>query len=105
METVNFASMNFFDSLVKIAGQIYDFLHFKGCSYLNHKTSFNLSVQVATFLVFDNPFMMLLDIFMPVLDHALMLDNFLITRSSVYLNGTPKPRVRRHYCIVTLSFT
>ena len=79
LETANFAFMKFFDSLVKIAGQIYDFLHFKGCSYLNHKTSFNLSVQVATFLVFDNPFMMLLDIFMPVLDHALMLDNFLIT--------------------------
>ena len=63
----------------------YDFLHFKGCSYLNHKISFNLSVQVAIFLVFHNPFMMLFHILMSVLDHELMLDNFLITSSVVYL--------------------
>ena len=64
------------------APQFYDFLHFKGCSYLNRKISFNLSVEVAIFLVFHNPFMMLFHILMSVSDHELMLDNFLL-RSSV----------------------
>ena len=58
------------------------FLHFKGCSYLNRKISFNLSVEVAIFLVFHNPFMMLFHILMSVSDHELMLDYFLL-RSSV----------------------
>ena len=65
------------------APQFYDFLHFKGCSYLNRKISFNLSVEVAIFLVFHNPFMMLFHILMSISDHELMLDNFLL-RSSVY---------------------
>ena len=64
------------------APQFYDFLHFKGCSYLNRKISFKLSVEVAIFLVFHNPFMMLFHILMSVSDHELMLDNFLL-RSSV----------------------
>ena len=65
------------------APQFYDFLHFKGCSYLNRKISFNLSVEVAIFLVFHNPFMMLFHILMSVSDHELMLDYFLL-RSSVW---------------------
>ena len=64
------------------APQFYDFLHFKGCSYLDPKISFNLSVEVAIFLVFHDPFMMLFHILMSVSDHELMLDNFLL-RSSV----------------------
>ena len=64
------------------APQFYDLSHFKGCSYLNCKISFNLSVEVAIFLVFHNPFMMLFHILMSVSDHELMLDNFLL-RSSV----------------------
>ena len=56
------------------------FLHFKGCSYLNHKISFNLSVQVAI-LVLHNPVTMLFHILMSISDHELMLDNFLITSS------------------------
>ena len=77
------------DGLQKLstrAPQFYDFLHFKGCSYLNRKISFNLSVEVAIFLVFHNPFMMLFYILMSVSDHELMLDNFLL-RSSVYWNS------------------
>ena len=66
------------------APQFYDFLHFKGCSYLNCEISFNLSVEVAIFLVFHNPFMMLFHILMSVSDHDLMLDNFLL-RSSVLI--------------------
>ena len=46
---------------------------------VNHKISFNLSVEVAIFLAFHNTFMMLFHILMSVLDHELMLDNFLIT--------------------------
>ena len=46
----------------------YQFLHFKGCFYLNHKISFNLSVQVAVSLVFHNTFMMLFLILSSVLD-------------------------------------
>ena len=65
------------------APQFYDFLHFKGCSYLNRKISFNLSVEVAIFLVFHNPFMMLFHILMSVSDHELMLDNFLLTSSVI----------------------
>ena len=76
------------------APQFYDFLHFKGCSYLNCKISFNLSVEVAIFLVFHNPFMMLFHILMSVSDHELMLDNFLL-RSSV---------TERPFLIVTLFF-
>ena len=53
----------------------------KSCLYLDHKISFNLSVEVAIFLAFHNPFMMLFHILMSVLDHELMLDNFLITSS------------------------
>ena len=67
--------------LSTLAPQFYDFLQFKGCSYLNHKISFILSVQAAIFLVFHNPFMMLFYILSPILDHELMLDNFLITSS------------------------
>ena len=59
----------------------YDFLHFKGRSYLNHKISFNLSVKVAIFLVFHNLFMILFHILMSVLEHKFMLDDFLITSS------------------------
>ena len=66
---------------VSKSSQFYDFLHFKGCSYLNRKISFNLSVEVAIFLVFHNPFMMLFHILMSVSDHELMLDNFLLTAS------------------------
>ena len=32
------------------APMFYDFLNFKGCSYVNYKISFNLNVQVAIFL-------------------------------------------------------
>ena len=104
LETVNFAFMKIFDSLVKIAvfrasllfwGRLrHAFLpgscvrlrpiHFKGCSYLNHKISFNLSVQVAIFLVFHNPFLMLIHILRSVLDRELKLDNFLIPSSVQY---------------------
>ena len=62
----------------------YDFLHFKVCSYLNHKISFNLSVEVVIFFDFHNPFMMIFHILMSISDHELMLDNFLITSSVVY---------------------
>ena len=65
----------------------YDYLHFKGCSYLNSKISFNLSVHVAMFLVFHNSFMMLFHILSPVLEHDLMLDNFLITSSLIGTSG------------------
>ena len=74
------------DGLKKLptkAPLFYDFLHFKRWSYFNRKISFNLSVQVAIFLAFHNQFMILFHILSPVLDHELMLDNFLIT-SSVY---------------------
>ena len=57
------------------------FLHFKGCSYLNHKISFNLSVCVTIFFVFHNPYMMLFHILKCVLDHDWKLDNFLIPSS------------------------
>ena len=43
-----------------------------------HKTSLNLSVQVAIFKIFHNPFIMLFHIFRSVLDHELKSDNFLI---------------------------
>ena len=74
------------DGLQKLstrAPQFYEFLHFKGCSYLNCKISFNLSVKVAIFLVFNNPFMMLVHILMSVSEHELMLDFFLLTSSVV----------------------
>ena len=45
------------------------------------KISFNLSVQVAIFLVFHNLFVMLFHILMSISDHEFMLDNFLITSS------------------------
>ena len=57
------------------------FLHFKEQSSFIPKISFNLSVQVAIFLVFHNPFMMLFHILMSISDHELILDNFFITRS------------------------
>ena len=80
------------------APQFYDFLHFKGCSYLNRKISFNLSVEVAIFLVFHNPFMMLFHILRSVLNHELMLDNFLIPSSMILFlqcSTIPfKPQVR-----------
>ena len=57
------------------------FLHFKVCSYLNHKISFNLSVEVALFLVFHIPFMILFHILISVSGHESMLDNFLLTSS------------------------
>ena len=75
------------DGLQKLstrAPQFYEFLHFKGCSYLNPKISFNLSVEVTIFLVFHNPLLMLFHILSPVSDHELMLDNFLL-RSSVIM--------------------
>ena len=72
------------------------FLHFKGCFYLNHKISFNLSVQVAIFWVFYKQFIMLFHILRSVYDHELMLDNFLITSSvnnSTYkVLSNPYPR-------------
>ena len=67
------------------APPFYDFLHFKGWSYLNCKISFNLCVQIAIFLVFHSPFMILFHILSPVLDHELMLDDFLITSSVIHL--------------------
>ena len=78
------------DGLQKLstrAPQFYDFLHFKGCSYLNRKISFNLSVEVAIFLVFHNPFMMLFHILMSVSDYELMLDNFLLRSSVNYVRN------------------
>ena len=51
--------------LYTIASLSYDLLHSKGCFYLNHKISFNLSVQVAIVLVFHNPFTMLFHSFKP----------------------------------------
>ena len=45
-----------------------------------------MSVQVAIFLFFHNPFMILFHILSPVLDHELMLDDFLITSSVIHLN-------------------
>ena len=75
------------DGLKKLstrASMFYVFLHFKIWSYLNHKISFNLSVQVANYLVFHNPFMILFHILSPVLDHESMLDNFLITSSVLH---------------------
>ena len=50
-------------------------------AHINHKISFNLSVQVAILLVFDNQSIMLFHIFISVLDHELILDNFLIKNS------------------------
>ena len=57
------------------------FSHIKGWSYLNLKTSFNLSVQVAISFVLHNLYMILLRILMCFLDYELMLDNSLITSS------------------------
>ena len=77
------------DGLQKLSTRapwFYDFLHFKGCSYLNHKISFILSVQVAIFLVFHNLFVMLFHILMSISDHELMLDNFLITSSVLQMS-------------------
>ena len=88
LETVNFAFISpffgRFTSCFTAANEhvIREEMHFKGCSYLNCKISFNLSVEVAIFLVFHNPFMMLFHILMSVSDHELMLDNFLL-RSNV----------------------
>ena len=56
-------------------------LQYKRWSYLNHKISFNLSAQVAIYLVFHIPIMMLFHILRSVLDHELILDNFLIPSS------------------------
>ena len=36
-----------------------DFLHFKGCPYINHKISRDLSLTMTIFLTFHNRFMML----------------------------------------------
>ena len=47
-----FIKINGLKKLSTRAPLFYDFLHFKGCSYLDHKISFNLSVQVTIFLVF-----------------------------------------------------
>ena len=77
------------DGLQKLstkAPQFYDFLLFN----LNCKISFNLSVEVAIFLVFHNPFMMLFHILMFVSDHELMLDNFLITSSVICILKSSK---------------
>ena len=65
----------------------HDYLHFKRWSYLNRKISFNLSVQVAIFLVFHNPFIISFHILSPVLEHEIMLDNFLITSSLIGTSG------------------
>ena len=43
-----------------------------------------LSTRAPQFLVLHNPFMMLFHILMSVLDHELMLDNFLITSSVIH---------------------
>ena len=72
------------DGLQKLSTRaplFYDFLHFKECSYLNRKISFDLSVEDAIFLVYHNPFMMLFHILMSVSDHEFMLDNFFLTSS------------------------
>ena len=78
LETVNFAFMKFFDSLVKIAvfraSRFFDFLHFKGQPFINHKISFNLRVQVAIFLTFHNCFMMLVHMEVHSKYHLLMMD-------------------------------
>ena len=89
------------ESLKKLSTRaplFYDFLHFQGCSYVNHKISFNLNVQVATFLVFHNPFMMLFHTFMFVLDHELMLDNFLIPSSVQYLTRLENIFLKFSHC-------
>ena len=62
----------------KVRGPLfYDFLHFKGSSYLNLKISFNLRVHVAILLFFHNPFKILFHILRSALDDELKLDNFL----------------------------
>ena len=65
------------DGLQKLSTRapwFYDFLHFKGWSYLNHKISFNLRVQVAIFLTFHNRFMMLVHMEVHSKYHLLMMD-------------------------------
>ena len=82
------------------APRFYDFLH------LNHKISFNLSVEVVIFLAFHNPFMMIFHILMSVSDHELMLDNFLITSSVPPVLVRPKmrrPRKLAHLKDITSS--
>ena len=80
---------------VHVIQKFYDLLLFKGCYYLNHKISFNLSVQVAIILVFHEPFMMLFHILRSVLDHEWKSDNFL-NPSSVEANGVTNKEKELH---------
>ena len=79
------------------APRFYDFLHFKVCSYLNHKISFNLSVQVAIFLVFHNPFMMFFYILRSASDHELVLDNFFFPSSVFIFPFTFSSQIHFHF--------
>ena len=69
------------------APRFYDFLHFKGCSYLNHKISCNLSCTLTIFLAFHNLFMILVHMEVHSKYHLLMVHSIQI-RSGVKRHGS-----------------